>query len=414
MAVPRVRIYTLGCKVNQCDSEEIARSLAARGYEVGARGDSADIFIVNTCTVTATADAKARKLIRRLARAHPEATLIATGCIAESDPHALLELPGVTAVIPNSRKLQIADFLPELQAPMFPKTYLPSRTRSFLKIQDGCDHRCAYCAVPDARGRPMSKPFKRVLEAIASLADTGAKEIVLCGIRLGAYGADRGDKNLADVLRSLRKIGIPRVRLSSIEPMDLDEAILEEIADHPTLCHHLHLPVQSGDDGVLAAMGRGYSTADFVTLVSRIRRAWPDVALTTDVMVGFPGETDAQFERTLSFIREMAFTRLHVFPYSPRPGTPAADHPDQVAAKSRKSRADRMLALAEELSSTAASEWVGTPVSVLVEEKGRDKLLAVHTPHYFRVHFPGSDDTIGRIVTVTPTCAESSDLYADR
>jgi len=384
-----------------------------RGYEVVVRGDSADIFIVNTCTVTATADAKARKLIRRLTRVHPEATLIATGCIAESDPHALLELPGVTAVIPNSRKLQIADFLPELHASMFPKTYLPSRTRSFLKIQDGCDHRCAYCAVPDARGRPTSKPFKRVIEEIATLADIGAKELVLCGIRLGAYGADRGHENLADVLHRLRKIGIPRVRLSSIEPMDLSDAILEGIADHPTLCHHLHLPVQSGDDGVLAAMGRGYTTADFVTLVSRIRQTWPDVALTTDIMVGFPGETDAQFERTLDFVREMAFTRLHVFPYSPRPGTPAAQRPNQIKATSRKNRTDRMLALARELSSAAASAWIGTRVSVLVEEKGRDKLLTGHTPHYFKVHFPGPEDIIGRILTITPTRVETGDLYAD-
>ena len=411
MPSTRVRIFTLGCKVNQCDSDEIAQSLAARGYDVSGRGE-ADTYIVNTCTVTATADAKARKLIRRLAREHPEATLIVTGCLAQRDPYSILELPGVSAVIPNTRKLQLADFLSPLPGPLFPHPYLHTRTRAFLKIQDGCDHRCAYCVVPDARGRPASKPLAQALAELTGLSQAGVQEVVLCGIRLGAYGRDRGDAGLGLLLRRLRGIPIPRLRLSSIEPTDFDGPLLAELADHPNLCHHLHLPLQSGDDDVLAAMGRGYTSACFAELVSRVRAAWPDVALTTDLMVGFPGETDDQFARSLSFVRHLAFTRLHVFPYSRRPDTPAADRPHQVSTHVKEDRTQQALSLAEELSQAAARQWMGRPVSVLFEERAQGGLLTGHSPHYVKVCAPGPDDWIGRILDVTPSREEKGELFA--
>jgi len=411
MTSARVRIFTFGCKVNQCDSEEIARSLAARGYAIGGRGDSADIYIVNTCTVTSTADSKARKLIRRLARNHPHATLIATGCLAETDPYSLLDLPGVAAVVPNSRKLSLADFLPGLQPPLLASSYLPARTRAFVKLQDGCDHHCTYCIVPTARGKRVSKPLADALAEIQCLVDAGAREAVLCGIRLGAYGSDRGDATLAALLRKLREIDIPRLRLSSIEPMDLTDDLLAEIADHPTLCHHLHLPLQSGDDTVLAAMGRGYTAADFASLVGRVRKVWSDAAITTDVMAGFPGETDEQFDHTLSFVREMAFSRLHVFPYSPRPDTPAADRADQVPSKTKRARTDVMLALADDLARAAAEQWIGRTVSVLIEEREKGDMLTGHSPHYLKAHTPGPDDWIGRIVDLTPTRQDRGELY---
>jgi len=410
MTSARVRIFTLGCKVNQCDSDEIARALAARGYHIGGEGEPAEIYIINTCTVTATADAKARKLIRRLARSQPQATLIVTGCLAQRDPYALLDLPGVTAVVPNTRKLRLPDFLPELVAPLFPTTYLPSRTRAFLKIQDGCSHRCAYCVVPQARGLPASKPMQDVIADAQSLAGSGVQELVLCGIRLGAYQGD-GQETLAAVLRQLRTIPIPRLRLSSIEPMDVGDALLSELADHPMLCHHLHLPLQAGDDDVLRAMGRRYTTADFAALVQRVRHLWPDAAITTDVMVAFPGETDEQFQRALALVRELAFSRVHVFPYSPRPGTPAAELAGQVPASVKRERVRQMLALAEDLESKAAERWLGRRVAVLFEEKGRHGLTG-HTEHYLRLHADGPDDWIGRILPVTPCRAEGGDLYA--
>jgi threonylcarbamoyladenosine tRNA methylthiotransferase MtaB len=411
MASARVRIVTFGCKVNQCDSDEIARALAARGYEIGERGEPAETYIINTCTVTAVADAKARKLIRRIARAQPQATVIVTGCLAQRDPYALLDLPGVAAVVPNTRKLRLPDFLPGLVAPLFPTTYLPSRTRAFLKIQDGCDHCCAYCVVPDARGQPVSKPMQDVIADAASLANSGVQELVLCGIRLGAYRGDHEDHTLAALLRQLRATHIPRLRLSSIEPMDLEPDLLSEAVDHPTLCHHLHLPLQAGDDDVLRAMGRRYTTAEFAALVQCVRDIWPDAAITTDVMVGFPGETDEQFQRSLAFVHELAFSRVHVFPYSLRPGTPAAQYPDHVPAAAKRERAQQMLALAEELANAAAERWVGRQVAVLFEERGR-KGLTGHTEHYLRLHADGPDEWVGRILAVTAHRAEAAELYA--
>jgi threonylcarbamoyladenosine tRNA methylthiotransferase MtaB len=411
MTAARVRILTLGCKVNQCDSDEIARALAARGYEIAGRGEPAETYIVNTCTVTAVADGKAHKLIRRLAREHPEATLIVTGCLAQRDPFSLLDLPGVTAVVPNKRKPRLADFLPHLITPLFPTLYAPSRTRSFLKIQDGCDHRCAYCVVPDARGRPASRPIGETLDEIGLLADAGVQELVLCGIRLGAYGRERGEPRLALLLRELRSIPIPRLRLSSIEPMDLDSGLLEEMADHPTLCHHLHLPLQSGDDEVLRAMGRSYTTADFAGLVRRVREAWPDAAISTDAMAGFPGETEEQFERSMSFVREMAFSRVHVFPYSRRPGTPAAERSDQVPVPVKRERTRRMLGLADELAAAAAAAWVGRLVPVLFEQRGSDGVLVGHTPHYLRLHAPGPAEWVNRIIELRAERAEGGELY---
>jgi len=411
MTAARVRILTLGCKVNQCDSDEIARALAARGYEIAGRGEPAETYIVNTCTVTAVADGKAHKVIRRIAREHPEATLIVTGCLAQRDPFSLLDLPGVTAVVPNKRKPRLADFLPHLITPLFPTLYAPSRTRSFLKIQDGCDHRCAYCVVPDARGRPASRPIGETLEEIGRLADAGVQELVLCGIRLGAYGRERGEPRLALLLGELRSVPIPRLRLSSIEPMDLDSGLLEEMADHPTVCHHLHLPLQSGDDQVLRAMGRSYTTGDFADLVRRVRETWPGAAISTDAMAGFPGETEEQFERSMSFVREMAFSRVHVFPYSRRPGTPAAERSDQVPVTVKRERARRMLGLADELAAAAAAAWVGRLVPVLFEERGSDGVLVGHTPQYLRFHAPGPAEWVNRIIELRAERAEGGELY---
>ena len=406
----RASIITLGCRLNHAESALLHARLHDAGYTLVPHGQPADLAIINTCTVTAVADAKARKLIRRIARAQPEATLIVTGCLAQRDPYALLDLPGVTAVVPNTRKLRLPDFLPGLVAPLFPTTYLPSRTRAFLKIQDGCDHCCAFCVVPDARGQPVSKPMPDVIAEVKLLADSGVQELVLCGIRLGAYGGDHEDHTLAALLRQLRAIHLPRLRLSSIEPMDLGEDLLSEAADHPTLCQHLHLPLQAGDNDVLQAMGRRYTTVSFAALVQRVRDIWPDAAMTTDIMVGFPGETNEQFQRSLAFVREMAFSRVHVFPYSPRPGTPAAQLAGQVPTAAKRDRTQQMLALADELESRAAERWVGRQVSVLFEERGQ-KGLTGHTEHYLRLHADGPDEWIGRILPVTPHRAEAAELY---
>jgi threonylcarbamoyladenosine tRNA methylthiotransferase MtaB len=428
--VTRIRIITLGCKVNQCDGDEMARALVSAGYEIVSRGD-ADAYIVNTCTVTATADAKARKLIRKLAREHPGARLIVTGCWAQCHEKEAA-LPGVSAVVLNVEKVSIVEALGKLVpppdgrgnalpnghdgrracSPYPPYITASSRTRAFLKVQDGCDHHCAYCAVPSARGLPTSKPLDDALAELRRIADEGAQEVVLCGIRLGAYGRGHGGAfGLAGLLRSLRQVPIPRVRLSSIEPMDVGDDLLKEMADHPTLCHHLHLPLQAGDDAVLSDMGRGHTSADFSRLVARMRGVWPDVSLTTDVMVGFPGETDEQFERTVQFVREVGFSRLHVFPYSPRPGTPAMQRSDQLPAPVKRERAQRLIAIGAELAQQAALAWVGREVGVLFEERKAGRLTGL-TRQYLRVWCDGPEERVGRIVSVIPHRAERGELEA--
>jgi threonylcarbamoyladenosine tRNA methylthiotransferase MtaB len=431
------RVITLGCKVNQCDGEQISRELEVRGYAATGRGE-AEVYVVNTCTVTATADAKARKLIHKLAREHPEAMLIVTGCYGQRDREALATIPGVDAAVGNEGKGEIGEVVRGLQkaregagAPTNADRghgnarptaegrrgcgampALQGRVRAFLKVQDGCDHRCAYCVVPEVRGRPRSKPLTEVAQEVERLAEAGSQEVVLCGIRLGDYGRDGGEDSLAGLLRELREVGIPRLRLSSLEPMDAGEDLLAEMADHPRLCHHLHLPLQSGDDEVLRQMGRGYTSAQFRELVGRIREVWPDAAMSTDVMVGFPGETDEQFRRTVQFLREIGFCRVHVFPYSARPGTPAAGRGDQVPAREKRQRAGMLLALAGELAQRAAAAWVGKPVSVLFEERdGRGRLTGL-TEHYVRLSCEGPDEWVGRIVGAVPESAEQGELLA--
>jgi threonylcarbamoyladenosine tRNA methylthiotransferase MtaB len=277
------------------------------------------------------------------------------------------------------------------------------RVRAFVKVQDGCEHGCAYCVVPGVRGPMVSRPREEVLGELARLAAAGVQEVVLCGIRLGAYDG------FAGLLHDLREAEIPRVRLSSIEPMDVDEALLAEIADHPRLCHHLHLPLQSGDDGVLAAMGRSYTSGEFAGLVLRIRAVWPEAAVSTEVMVGFPGETEEQFRRTVEFVRGQRFSRVHVFPFSPRPGTRAAEMKDTPSAVKRE-RTGEMLRVAEELAQRYAEGWVGREVAVLCEERGRGGWLTGWTEHYVRVHWPGPGEAVGRMVQMAAREAEGGEL----
>ncbi len=416
MTPPAVSILTLGCKVNQCDADEMASALAARGCRVIGRGQPADIYIVNTCTVTATADAKARKLIRKLRREHPEAHLIVTGCWAQRDAEGVAAaLPEVNLVVPNTRKREIAAIVVNL-SPADSGLSSPApraRTRAFLKIQDGCDHRCTYCIVPHVRGRPTSTSMPEVIRRVEELVEAKAKELVLCGIRLGAYGRDLGDTSLAQLLRALRGTPIPRIRLSSIEPMDAGEDLLVEIADHPSFCHHLHLPLQSGDDELLAAMGRGYTAADFAALVGRVRRVLPDATITTDIVVGFPGETEEQFKRSADFIGRIGASRVHVFPYSPRPGTPAARLPGQVSSRVRRERTECMLAVARHLARAAARTWVGRTVSVLFEEREADGNLRGLTEQYMRLYCRAPASLVGQIAEVAPTQEIDGALLAE-
>ncbi len=454
--LPRVHIFTLGCKVNQCDSEELARLLAAHGYTVDLGPDSGlstlgsrpstlnselstlnCIYIVNTCTVTSTADAKARKLIRHLAKENPQAKIIITGCYADRVGEELARLPGVCAVIPNTRKADLPQILASCraggpspaavsenfyQAVSQELTNLPldgggkggggsRRTRAFLKIQDGCDHACAYCIVSTVRGPMSSKPLAQVVEEMTRLCDAGTKEVVLCGIRLGAYRAN--GISLASLLRALRQIPLPRLRLSSLEPLDISAELLAEFAGHPSLCHHLHLPLQSGDDSVLTSMNRGYRLRDFRRLVEEVRRVWPDVSLTTDLLVGFPGETEEAFQNTLAAVHEFDFSRVHVFRYSPRPGTPAASRHDQVPEQVKRDRSEALQRAAQELFQHHARRLLGATLEVLFEQNNPSGRWEGLTPHYLRAEVLSDEPLSGEIAHARITGAGADHLLGE-
>ncbi|MQL51665.1 tRNA (N(6)-L-threonylcarbamoyladenosine(37)-C(2))-methylthiotransferase MtaB [Desulfofundulus thermobenzoicus] len=427
-----VALVTLGCKVNQYESDALATLFRRRGYRVVDFSKPADVYVINTCTVTHLGDRKSRQLIRRATRNNPGAMVVVTGCYAQTSPGEVLAIPGVDLVVGTRDKARLVDLVEEQagrkDGPVaavgdifaveefteLPVPALPSRVRAFLKIQEGCNNYCAYCIIPFARGPLRSRDPERVLAEARRLVREGFKELVLTGIHTGAYGQDRpGDMDLAGLVGRLAEIpGLLRLRLSSVEPMDITGELVQSMASRPNICRHLHIPLQSGDDQVLARMRRHYTTEDFRRLVRDIRARIPEVAISTDVIVGFPGETDENFASTLAFVREMAFSRLHVFKYSPRRGTAAASFPDQISAQVKGERSHRLIALGEELAVSFARQYIGKEVLVLVEEASpqRKGFYEGLTDNYLRVFFPGGSHLVGQIVPVLVEEAEGPDL----
>lgn len=411
------RIKTLGCKVNQYDKQAIREELLRRGLAEAPPGAGADLVIVNTCTVTARADEKCRKEARRAVRENPCAAIVVTGCAAESDPETYRAMPGIAGVFAKSAMSRIGEFLAggepgagdvfDLEISAF-----SGRTRAFVRIQEGCDAFCSYCIVPRVRGRARSRPLAAIGPEVRRLAEAGHREIVLTGIHLGAYGKDLGGVTLADAVReALAACGGARLRLSSVEASEVQPELLDLMAEDPRLCPHLHMPLQSGDAAVLRAMNRPYSPDDYLRAVDRVRERIERPALTTDVMVGFPGETEQQFRNTLETCRKAGFTRLHVFPYSPRKGTPAAELPPLPAA-TVKEREERALALGRKLASSYRRTFIGETVEPLAESR-RDKatgLLVGLTERYVSVRFQGSDSLMNTIVSVRAESADEDGL----
>ncbi|SHI33563.1 tRNA (N(6)-L-threonylcarbamoyladenosine(37)-C(2))-methylthiotransferase MtaB [Desulfofundulus thermosubterraneus] len=431
--MPRtVAVTTLGCKVNQYESAALATLFRERGYKVVDFSEPADIYVINTCTVTHLGDRKSRQLIRRATRNNPHARVVVTGCYAQTSPEEVLSIPGVDLVVGTRDKSRIVDLVEELEGhdrgPLavvrdvfadrdyeeLPVPALPSRVRAFLKIQEGCNNYCAYCIIPFARGPLRSRDPENVLAEAGRLVAWGFKELVLTGIHTGAYGQDRpGGPDLAGLVERLAEIpGLVRLRLSSVEPMDITDKLVDIMATRPNVCRHLHIPLQSGDDTVLARMRRHYTTAWFRELVQRVRGLVPGIAITTDIIVGFPGETDGQFENTFNFVREMAFARLHVFKYSPRQGTAAASFPDQISAPVKEARSRRLIALGDELARSFAAKHIGQEVQVLVEEELPEKegFFAGLTDNYLRVIFPARENPVGELVTVRVEGIKGGDL----
>lgn len=429
------KLITMGCKVNQYDTQSMRESLVRNGYTVVDEAQPADLYLINTCTVTNAADQKARQAIRKAIRQNPNADVLVTGCYAESDRKAIRKIPGVTFVFGNREKADFQTYLDKLHAET-PLQIQPiqhdaireharfssgvsnagKRTRALIKVQDGCSAFCTYCIIPYVRGRMTSRPLSEIVDEAHRIADSGIKEIVITGVHLGAYGQDTGrDKDIADILERIHGIdGIERIRFSSIEPMYFPDILSERMSALPKCMPHFHLPIQSGSDNVLRRMRRRYTTAQFAHLVETLRsRFTDDVGITTDIMVGFPGETDTDFKDSLQFVEKIGFSQLHVFRYSPRKGTPAATYPDQVPPHVSAERSTAMIELGNQLNKSFRKRMLGKQKNVLVEEsrEGKNNFLAGFTDNYLRVLLDVPNSAINQILQVKLTTLDDEFVY---
>jgi len=423
----KVALATLGCKINQYDSAVIAEEIQRKGFKVVPFGPDAEVFIINTCTVTGRTDYKGRQLIRKARGLNPSAVLIVTGCYAQVQAQEIAKIPGVDYILGNAEKGMITSVLADARKRPQPEISVSAdqgetqlraacpcahsgHTRAFLKIQDGCNESCAYCIVPRARGRSRSLPPADILEQIAWLATEGFKEVVLCGVHLGHYGNDLSPQtSLLALLENIERKGdIPRVRVSSIEPNELQDELLRLFAEARTLCPHFHLPLQSGDPRILKAMHRTYGPEDFSSLVLRTQSLIPDAAIGIDVIVGFPGEGSAEFEHTRQLVASLPVTYLHVFPYSNRPGTAASILPGQVAPEAIDERSETLRALGKEKRAHFYRRFLGSLLPVLVESS-RDPittLLKGFSRNYIPIILTGEDGLQNREVAVKVTHVE--------
>jgi len=427
-----VMLVTLGCKINQYDTNSMVSCLRGDGHGVVDEPADADVIIINTCTVTGRTDYKGRQLVRKAIHQNRSAVIIVTGCYAQVQPEKIAEIPGVDYILGNMEKQEIArwvstgekqetptirtgDISKERSLGLESPDVHSGTTRAFLKIQDGCNHACSYCIIPRARGRSRSLPPSRVKEKITLLAEEGFQEVVLCGIHLGVYGKDlEPPTSLLALLRDLdRETGIPRIRMSSIEPNELTDGILDLFTESHRLCPHFHLPLQSGDPDILDAMNRPYGPGDFVSLVHRIHERMPDAAIGVDVIAGFPGEGEGAFENTLNLLEGLPVTYLHVFPYSRRPGTAAAGFPDPVPPEEIRKRAGGLRKMGMKKRLDFYAKYLYEEREVLVETK-RDRktgLLKGVSRNYIPVLFEGPDSLQTRLVQVRIQAVKGRDVF---
>ncbi|HKL49401.1 MAG TPA: tRNA (N(6)-L-threonylcarbamoyladenosine(37)-C(2))-methylthiotransferase MtaB [Desulfuromonadales bacterium] len=410
-------VVTLGCKTNQYESAAMEERLRGAGYDLVDFESGADLVIVNTCTVTSATDSQSRNLIRRARRFNACARVVVTGCYAQIDPDALRAIPGVSVVLGNDEK---KDFLQALEisgertqvrvsdirraekaVPLTLSTFA-ERSRAFLQIQNGCDAFCSYCIIPYARGRSRSVLPGEVVSQTSALVEQGFPEVVLTGIHIGGYGRDLEQPlDLATLARRLvAESGVSRLRLGSVEPTEITEDLIETVAASAPVCPHFHIPLQSGSDTVLEAMNRHYDTAFFRRLTERIRTILPDAAIGIDVIAGFPGESSGLFEETRRFIESLPLTHLHVFPYSRRPGTPAARMPGQVPGDVARERARHLRIIGQRKEEAFSSRFISRTMDVVVEGGTENGLRKGVTENYLAVHFPAGDEHVRQSVAV--------------
>ncbi|MDR6551298.1 tRNA (N(6)-L-threonylcarbamoyladenosine(37)-C(2))-methylthiotransferase MtaB [Paenibacillus qinlingensis] len=420
-----VAFHTLGCKVNFYDTEAIWQLFKNEGYEQVDFENTADVYVINTCTVTNTGDKKSRQMIRRAIRRNPEAIVAVTGCYAQTSPAEIMAIPGVDMVIGTQDREKIIPLVKQFESDRQPinavrnimKTRsfeeldvpdFADRTRAFLKIQEGCNNFCTFCIIPWSRGLMRSREPQSVIAQAEQLVAAGYQEIVLTGIHTGGYGEDIEDYSLAKLLKDLDKVeGLKRIRISSIEASQITDEVIDVLKSSDKMCRHLHIPLQAGDDQVLARMRRKYTTAEFARKIERLHEIMPDVAITTDVIVGFPGETEEMFRDGYKFMEQMKFSEMHVFPYSKRTGTPAARMEDQVDEEIKNARVHELIDLSEKMQLAYAQKFVGQVLEVIPERtyKGAPDsgLYSGYSDNYVQLVFEGSEEMIGQVCRVKVT-----------
>ena len=424
----RVAFISLGCKVNQYETNAMSQEFLSKGYDVVEFDDVADIYIVNTCTVTNVADRKSRQMLRRVKEINPEAVLVATGCYAQVGKDELEKINDIDLIIGNNEKKDIVDIIENYQNEanaiitdvMHQKEYVEfgtttytEKTRAVVKIQDGCDRFCTYCIIPYARGRVRSRKIENVVAEVEQIVDNGIKEVVITGIHIASYGKDFNyEITLIDLIEELNKIeGLKRIRLGSIEPTIITEDFVNRLSKLEKVCDHFHLSLQSGCDETLKRMNRRYTCDEFEQGTKLLRQAFPNAALTTDIIVGFPGETDEEFDKTYEYLKRIAFYKMHVFKYSQRKGTKAAVMPNQVDGSIKDKRSKALIELSNKNEEMYNSRYVGKEVEVLFEEKDGD-FYKGHTTNYIEV-FAKGENLDNKIAMVSVTESDREKLVGD-
>ena len=408
-----LKFISLGCKVNSYESNALRELFFLNGFKEASKPD---IIVINTCSVTAVADQKSRQIIRREKRNNPEAIVCVMGCYSQKNGEYVQKECGADIIVGTSNRRKLVDFCkdfikdkkPKIEIEPNPREFkyesfktvaIPNSTRAYVKIEDGCNNFCSYCTIPYTRGVARSRDKDEVLSEISTLVEHGFKEIVLTGIHTAHYGLDNNGCSFSDLVEQICNIpGLYRLRISSIEESEIDDKFIELLKKYPCIADHMHMPLQSGSPSVLKRMCRKYNVNDFINKVNRIREVRPDIAITTDVIVGFPGETDEEFNETFNFIKNVNFAELHVFPFSAREGTKAYDMPNQVKPEIKAERVEKLIKLSNELQSNFINKFKGHELEVILEERNKTTgLLSGFTSNYIKLEADLSDEYIGKI-----------------
>ena len=414
----KVAFITLGCKVNQYETNAMTQKFIENKYQILKENEKADIYIINTCTVTNMSDRKSRQMLRRVRELNPNAIVVACGCYAQVAKKELEAMKEIDLVLGNEEKnniveyiekyvnekenkIEIQDIMKQKEYSDFGKITYTEKTRAVIKIQDGCDRFCSYCIIPYARGRVRSRKPENIILEISNIASKGIKEVVITGIHIASYGKDfKKEYRLIDLLEEINEIeGIQRIRLGSIEPLLITEEFVKRLEKLEKVCHHFHLSLQSGCDETLERMNRKYTTEEFEKITNILRKHYDDVILTTDIIVGFPGETDEEFEKTYKFLKKIKFYKMHVFKYSPRKGTKAATMPNQIDGKVKEQRSKKLIELSNKNQEDYNKQYLNKELEVLFEEE-KDGIYSGHTKNYIEIHYETVEKLENKIVTV--------------